>query len=57
MQNNFLIFLHLMAAVIAIGGSVVIVSYSSGELIALQIENGRIIWTNSIKFWNQFLDL
>lgn len=29
-------------------GSVVITSYSSGEIVALRIENGRVIWSDSL---------
>ena len=38
----------LGAAVPAVGGDIVITPYSSGELLALRVENGRTIWTDSL---------
>ena len=32
----------------AADGSVVIASYSSGEIVALRIENGRVIWSDTL---------
>ncbi len=32
----------------AVGGGVVVVPYSSGELVALKVENGRLLWTDSL---------
>jgi len=32
----------------AAGGSTVVVSYSSGEIVALRLENGRQIWSDSL---------
>ncbi len=36
------------AGVPAVSGDVVIVPYSSGELVALRVENGRIAWSDSL---------
>ncbi len=38
----------LGAAVPAVGSDIVIAPYSSGELLALRVENGRTIWTDSL---------
>ncbi|MFQ5954929.1 MAG: PQQ-binding-like beta-propeller repeat protein, partial [Kiloniellales bacterium] len=32
----------------AVAGDVVVVPYSSGELIALRVENGRVIWSDTL---------
>ena len=32
----------------AVDASVVVVPYSSGELVALKVENGRVLWTDSL---------
>ncbi len=32
----------------AVGGGVVVVPYSSGELVALKVENGRLLWADSL---------
>ena len=32
----------------AVDGGVVVVPYSSGELVALKVENGRVLWTDSL---------
>ena len=31
-----------------IEGEVVVVPYSSGELVALRVENGRVVWTDNL---------
>lgn len=36
------------AASPAVDGGVVVAPYSSGELVALRVENGRILWTDSL---------
>ena len=36
------------AASPAVDGDVVVAPYSSGELVALRVENGRILWTDSL---------
>ena len=38
----------LGAAAPAVDGDIVIVPYSSGELLALRVENGRTVWTDSL---------
>ncbi len=38
----------LGAAVPAVDGDIVIAPYSSGELLALRVENGRTVWTDSL---------
>lgn len=34
----------------AVSGSTVVAAYSSGEIYALQVENGRVIWSDSLAF-------
>lgn len=40
----------LGSAVPAVSGDLVIAPYSSGELFALRVENGRVAWTDSLTF-------
>ncbi|MEI9981978.1 MAG: PQQ-binding-like beta-propeller repeat protein [Aliidongia sp.] len=38
----------------AIDGNVVIASFSSGEVVALRVENGRVLWTDSLSATRRF---
>ncbi|HIA21545.1 MAG TPA: pyrrolo-quinoline quinone [Alphaproteobacteria bacterium] len=40
----------LGSAVPAVAGDLVVVTYSSGELFAMRVENGRIAWSDSLTF-------
>lgn len=44
----------LGAAVPAVSGELVIASYSSGEVVALRVENGRLAWSDSLIFQGRF---
>jgi len=44
----------LGAAVPAVSGDLVIASYSSGEVVALRVENGRQAWSDSLIFQGRF---
>ncbi|HEX9767545.1 MAG TPA: PQQ-binding-like beta-propeller repeat protein [Kiloniellales bacterium] len=44
----------LGAAVPAVSGELVIASYSSGEVFALRVENGRQAWSDSLIFQGRF---
>jgi outer membrane protein assembly factor BamB len=38
----------------AVEGEVVVVPYSSGELVALRVENGRVVWTDNLSATRRF---
>ncbi len=40
----------LGTAAVAVSKSIVVVPYSSGELYAMRVENGRVIWSDSLIF-------
>ena len=40
----------LGSAVPAVSGDLVVASYSSGEVVALRVENGRLAWSDSLVF-------
>jgi outer membrane protein assembly factor BamB len=44
----------LGAAVPAVGGALVVASYSSGEIYGLRVENGRVAWSDSLIFQGRF---
>ena len=44
----------LQAASPAVAGNLVVAAFSSGEIFALRVENGRQIWSDSLSFGGQF---
>jgi outer membrane protein assembly factor BamB len=38
----------------AVDGNVVIASFSSGEIVALRVENGRVVWSDSLSATRRF---